>query len=37
MVINDADVQHLTPLLWEDIMFHGSYHVDLGEPGRRAE
>lgn len=35
MVIADADVQHLTPLLWGHITFHGSYHVDLGEPSRR--
>lgn len=35
MVINDADLQHLTPLLWEHITFHGSYHFDLGEPSRR--
>lgn len=33
--ITDADLQHLTPLLWEYITFHGSYHFDLGEPGRR--
>lgn len=36
MVINEADLQHLTPLRWEHITFHGSYHVDLREPSRRA-
>lgn len=34
MVMNDADLQHLTPLLWEHITFHGSYHVDFGESSR---
>jgi len=37
--VNDSDLQHVTPLLWEHITFHGSYHFDLDEPqqhnGRR--
>ena len=33
--INDADLQHVTPLLWEHITFHGSYHFDLREPQRQ--
>lgn len=35
VVIHDADLKHVTPLLWEHITFHGSYHFDLGEPNRR--
>ncbi len=33
--ITDADLQHVTPLLWEHITLHGSYHFDLGEPDRQ--
>lgn len=33
--VNDEDIRHLTPLLWEHITFHGTYHFDLGEPSRR--
>jgi TnpA family transposase len=33
--VNDDDLRHLTPLLWEHITFHGSYHFDLGEPSRQ--
>ncbi|KPV54725.1 hypothetical protein SE17_01910 [Kouleothrix aurantiaca] len=33
--INEADLQHVTPLLWEHITFHGSYHFDLSEPQRQ--
>jgi len=25
----------VTPLLWEHITFHGSYHFDLSEPQRQ--
>jgi hypothetical protein len=31
----DTLTQHVTPLLWEHISFHGCYHFDLGEPSRR--
>ncbi len=36
MTINEEDLRHLTPLLWEHITFHGNYHFDLGEPSRQA-
>lgn len=29
MTVNDSDLPYLTPLLWEHITFHGSYHFDL--------
>jgi TnpA family transposase len=32
--VTDDDLKHVTPLLWEHITFHGSYHFDLGEPQR---
>jgi TnpA family transposase len=33
--VTDNDLKHITPLLWEHITFHGSYHFDLGEPQRQ--
>jgi TnpA family transposase len=33
--IHEEDLQHVTPLLWEHITFHGSYHFDLDEPDRQ--
>lgn len=35
VVVQDTDLKHVTPLLWEHITFHGSYHFDRGEPNRR--
>jgi TnpA family transposase len=28
-VVDDTDLEHLSPLLWEQITLHGSYHFDL--------
>lgn len=33
--IEERDLRHGTPLLWEHITFHGSYHVNLSEPQRQ--
>src|SRR5207244_8290931 len=32
--IQEADLAHLSPVLWEHITFHGSYHFDLLGPSR---
>ena len=31
----EEDLAHLSPLLWEQINLHGSYHFDLSAPRKR--
>jgi len=33
--VNDADLPHLSPLLWEHINLHGSHHFDVHAPKKR--
>jgi TnpA family transposase len=33
--VNDSDLTFLSPLLWEHINLHGSYHFDLNAPSKR--
>lgn len=37
MVITDGDLGHLTPLVWEHITMHGSYHFDVHVPQQLRE
>lgn len=33
--MNDSDLSFLSPLMWEHINMHGTYHFDLSAPARR--
>jgi hypothetical protein len=33
--VNEADLMYLSPILWDHITLHGSYHFDLAGPQKR--
>jgi hypothetical protein len=33
--VDDADLTYLSPVLWDHITFHGTYHFDLAAPRKR--
>lgn len=35
--VDDADLPYLSPVLWDHIIFHGTYHFDFAAPRKRHE